>query len=107
MTTAPVAMPHIRLLDEPGEGWLVWHLRDHDELLLNVGDLGLADTDDPVVRDAIAALGSLLILTIRERRGIDDQGLSGVAAKFVRQLRRGRAADEAARRLIVALGMRA
>lgn len=48
-------MPHIRLLDEPGEGWLVWHLRDRDELLLNVGDLRLADTDDSVVRDAIAA----------------------------------------------------
>lgn len=98
-------MPHIRLLDEPGEGWLVWHLRDRDELLLNVGDLRLADTDDSVVRDAIAALGSLLILTIRERRGIDDQGLSAVAAKFVRQLRRGRTA-RAARRMIVALGMR-
>jgi len=99
-------MPHIPLLDEPREGWLVWHLRDHDELLLNVGDLRLTDTEDFVVRDAIAALGSLLILTMRERRGIDDQGLSAVAVKFVRQLRRGRIANEAARRMIVALGMR-
>jgi len=58
------------------------------------------------VRDAIAVLGSLLIRTIRERHGIDDQGLSGVAAKFVRQLGRGRTANETARRMIVALGMR-
>lgn len=106
MTTGSIYTPRVVLLDEPGEGWFVAHLRDYDQLLLNVGDLGLSETDRAEVREAIGHLGALLILTMHRRRDVDDQGLSGVARKFVGQFPRGRLPAAMARRMVVALGLR-
>jgi hypothetical protein len=70
--------PRVIPLKQPGEGWHVCLLRDHNELLLNIGELGLAG-DDEYIRALMSEVAALLVYALRENPAMSDEELDELA----------------------------
>lgn len=71
--------PRFILLDHPSEPWRLTLLRDTNELLVNIGELGLSDNSDET-RELIINVCALLLGSVRENPETSDEELGDLAA---------------------------
>jgi hypothetical protein len=84
--------PYVILVREPGCGWHTSLLPKHNELLVNIAELGL-DGDGDDVRELVIDVCALLVFALRENPEIDDEELDDLAVHGVKIFRDAGAAQ--------------